>query len=327
MHRLAYRSIGYTYLTMSRLDFLSQDQSIVVGCEQLGGTDWGELNLPDVERAIDHAWSCGIRAFDTADVYGLGESERRLSKVLGARRHDAVIITKGGVRWVNGDAGRARTTKDNSPAYLRSAIEASLRRLEIDTIPLYFVHWPDGQTPLELVFETLAECRDAGKIRYVGLSNFPYYAVETASRDFGLDAVQLSFNLLEKEGKKRTLDQLSALEVERFGYGPLAQGLLAGKFSANTKFSANDRRHRLPHFAADQWDRNLRVLDRVAQIARQVGRSTTEVVLRWTLQTGLIDHLIVGVKTPAQIDMNVSVLEWALSESQMKALDEASCLA
>lgn len=308
-------------------DLIPSDQNIVVGCEQLGGTDWGEFDPKEVERAIDSAWSRNIRTFDTADVYGLGESERRLSKVLGGRRHEAFIISKGGVRWWNDGAGRARTTKDNTPAYLRSAIEDSLRRLAVETIPLYFIHWPDGETPLELVFETLLKAREEGKIQSVGLSNFSCSDMEMARHEFGLDAVQLSFNLLEAEAQRHALTRLGALNLRRFGYAPLAQGLLAGKFSAATRFAANDRRHRLPHFAADQWGRNLRVLNRLSEVAAETGRSTSEVVLRWTMQTGLIDHMIVGVKNSDQIEMNASVREWALSKEQMDALSEASCIA
>jgi aryl-alcohol dehydrogenase-like predicted oxidoreductase len=147
---------------------------IIFGCEALGGTDWGKVDVPAVQAAVAHAWDRGINTFDVADVYGLGRAETALAEALGPRRHDAVIITKFGVNWRQGkNGGRAETFRDASPAHAKKAAENSLRRLKIDCIPLYLVHWPDPRTPLADTRAALEELKAAGKIRRYGLSNFP----------------------------------------------------------------------------------------------------------------------------------------------------------
>src|SRR5690606_37356832 len=140
------------------------------GCEPLGGTDWGDIDLAECENAVRHAYERGVRFFDTADVYGLGASEERLSRALAGNRFEAMIATKGGVRWSSDEGGRARTWRDLDPAYLRGAVDDSLRRLRIDSIGLYYLHWPDERTDLRETLECLAEMKLSGKIQRIGLS-------------------------------------------------------------------------------------------------------------------------------------------------------------
>jgi aryl-alcohol dehydrogenase-like predicted oxidoreductase len=130
------------------------------GCEPLGGTDWGGVDVAEIGLAIDHALDLGIDFFDTADVYGLGLSEERLAEALGTRRHDVVIATKGGVSWSRpGPQLRATVTYDSSPQYLRTAVENSLRRLRLDVLPIYYIHWPDPKTPIGATFAELEKLR------------------------------------------------------------------------------------------------------------------------------------------------------------------------
>jgi aryl-alcohol dehydrogenase-like predicted oxidoreductase len=143
------------------------------GCEPLGGIDWGVVDVAGIGSAIDRALDLGIDFFDTADVYGLGLSEERLSQTLGHRRHDVVIATKGGVSWSTPTSqSRASITRDSSPSYLRTAVENSLRRLRLDVLPIYYVHWPDPSTPIEATFAELEKLRTEGKIGSLGCSNY-----------------------------------------------------------------------------------------------------------------------------------------------------------
>jgi len=136
---------------------------MAMGCELLGGADWGSVDLPGARDAIRCALEAGITVFDTADAYGLGRSEVELSSVLGGERHDVTIVTKGGLRWTdNPSGGRAKILRDSSCAYLSSAIDASLRRLRLDVIPIYLVHWPDLKTPLAETIACLEDARSVG---------------------------------------------------------------------------------------------------------------------------------------------------------------------
>lgn len=297
---------------------MNGDAGIVVGCEQLGGTDWGQVDRAEAERAMVEAYELGLRAFDTADVYGLGESERRLSSALGGRRHEAFIGTKGGVRWQE-SAGRAKTFFDNSPEYLAYAIDRSLARLRIERIGLYFVHWPDGKTPVQAVIDCLENAKEAGKIGAYGFSNFPA-TVAIQSRSRGLDAVQVSFNLLSDASQRRELAALGRAGLTRYGYGALAQGLLTGKYSRDTRFDRSDRRHRLPHFQKDTWPQVAAVLDVLEEVSAQTGISQAGAATQVLRQSRLIDRVIVGIRSAAQARDLAAVRELRMDDALVTRL-------
>ena len=143
----------------------------------MGGHGWGEVDEKKARDAVARAAELGINFFDTADCYGFGHSEQLISEVLGPKRNDVVIATKFGVAW---DAGTRKTWKDSSASRCVLAVEDSLRRLRLDSIPLYYVHWLDGVTPVEETVEALAGLRDAGKIQHIGVSNFTPDQLELA---------------------------------------------------------------------------------------------------------------------------------------------------
>ena len=159
-----FENLNYSYYPPSRL---------TIGCEPLGGNDWGKYDVGEVRKTISMAIDYGITSFDTADVYGLGKSEEELSKALGEDRHKAFIISKVGVRWEkNVKSQRSKTFKDSSPEYIRTALENSLRRLRVEAIPLYMVHWPDKKSSNNNVMECLESLKVSGKILNYGISNF-----------------------------------------------------------------------------------------------------------------------------------------------------------
>jgi aryl-alcohol dehydrogenase-like predicted oxidoreductase len=301
---------------------------VAIGCEQLGGVDWGSVDLPLARESIRCALDNGVTVFDTADVYGLGRSEEELAKVLGDDRHRVTIVTKGGVRWGQTDtAGRANTFRDASPKYLMTALEGSLKRLQLETIPVYLVHWPDSLTPVEETLEFLERARIAGKIRSYGLSNFDFGLVRDIVTTYNISYLEGPYSLLDRFPLENNYREACRLGLKTLTYGPLAQGVLTGKYSENSKFAKSDRRHRLSHFMPSAWPRNNNVIKVLRKIADELGRTPAQVALRWVIESKVSGSVIVGAKTPQQVRGNIDVLGWALSEEQRCILDACSARA
>lgn len=302
---MEYRLVGRSKLKISRLG---------LGCELLGGVDWGAVDLDSARAAVAAALDAGITYFDTADVYGLGFSERRLSEALGDSRSDVVIGSKFGIAWRTAGNRRAVTYRDASPAHVVAALEDSLRRLRLDCIPLYFIHWPDANTPIEATMEALARCRQAGKIAEIGLSNFPAPLIRRAHAVAPVAVVQFAYNLASSASAGEALSVCRELGVAVFAHSPLAQGLLSGKYDERTAFAENDRRRRLPLFQ----DRELAgpLLGRLRATAARLGKPCSVVALRWILENPAIASLIVGVRSPLQLDENLGALGWRLVEDE-----------
>ena len=211
-----YVNLAGTDLRVSRIAF---------GCETLGGIDWGRFDEAQVLKAVARGLERGINFFDTADVYGTGHSEERLSQVLGLRRHEVVIMTKFGVNWVDNPTGeRVRTFLDASPRHVIEALENSLRRLRIDCIPLYLIHWPDPNTLLADTLEALQRCRADGKIRYVGLSNFSAAAIREAQQIFPIAVVQAQYSLFDRHVEQEILPGCRELGIDFLAYGTFSSG-------------------------------------------------------------------------------------------------------
>jgi myo-inositol catabolism protein IolS len=294
---MEYVTLGADGPAVSRLAF---------GCEPLGGTDWGQVDEHEIMAAIREAYERGVTLFDTADIYGLGASEVLLADALGDLRTRVVIATKGGVRWrcIPGDV-RAATFLDTSPAEMVESLEGSLRRLRLEQIPLYQIHWPDGQTAVEDTVDALARCVESGKVRFIGCSNFSAQDLAAANRRAPLASIQLPFGLIHRD-TAATFAEARRRGMTTLAYGCLAQGLLTGKYGPDAVFDADDRRSRLPHFATDQ----SAVRDRLAQVSRQVGRSPAQVAVRWVLDSGLVSSAIVGIKSVQQLRENLGVFDW-----------------
>jgi aryl-alcohol dehydrogenase-like predicted oxidoreductase len=275
------------------------------GCEPLGGTDWGTVDTAEIERAIDRALDAGIDFFDTADVYGLGLSEERLSQALGHRRHDVVIATKGGVSWSRPNPRvRARVAYDSSPKYIRTAVDNSLRRLRLDVLPIYYIHWPDPKTPIETTFSELEKLRAKGKIRSLGCSNYSSDQIARACQAATVEYVQLPINVLESAPGPDMLEVCGRHQLRIAAYNALAQGLLTGKYTESTHFRPDDRRSRLPLF---QGQRYRDALARAAQIREEAiseKLTAAQYAIRWVLRQPHVASAIVGIKNVKQLDEN-----------------------
>ncbi len=285
------------------------------GCP-FGGHGWGHVSDRDSIAAIHRALDLGVIFFDTADVYGLGHSESILAKALGKERHGVVIATKFGVRRT----ADGKTVKDTRPAYVRQAIEASLKRLKLDCIPLYYVHYPDGKTPVEDTIEELVRCRQAGKIQEIGVSNFDARQLASASQITRIAAAQVQYSLIDREVAESLLPTSLAQSVALVTWGSLAQGLLSGKFDAKTQFADNDRRQRYENFQSPKFESNLRVVARLQEVAARVGRTPAQVAMRWLLDTKGVGCVLFGAKSPRQVEENMLTLGWQLDPAEHASL-------
>lgn len=304
--------LSHTDLVVSRLAF---------GCEPLGGVDWGQFDMRLAVQAVEDALDFGVNFFDTADVYGLGRSERILSAALRARRHDAIILSKFGVNWqASQDGGRARTFLDSSPRRVVEALEASLRRLRIDCIPLYLVHWPDPRTPIAATMDALVRCREAGKIEHIGVSNFPAPLIRTAHRLAGLALVELSYSLLGREAEKDVFPCCQELGISVLAYGVLGQGLLTGKYGPGARFGSNDRRSRLECFHGEHLAQNLKLVDRLRAVGRRYGKTPAQVAIRWVLDHPAVTAAIIGIKSSRQLEENLGAMNWLLEANDWEYL-------
>lgn len=293
------------------------------GCP-LGGYGWGDVQRNDLINAVKTAVDNGINFFDTADTYGLGESERTLAEALGENNKNVIITTKFGVRVENG-----KTTYDNSREYIFKAVEGSLQRLNRDYIDLYQVHYRDGVTPLADVAESLEKLKEQGKIRYYGLSNIHEQdAIELQS--FGDNNPFVSFqdeySLACRKNEKDMFRFRDEFNMTPFTWGSLGQGILSGKYDKNCKFESNDRRSReiYVNFHGEKLLKNLEIVEVLKTIATKYEKSVSSVAIRWILDYLKNSVVIAGIKSPKQALQNAEALNWTLATEDIKLLDDVS---
>lgn len=309
------------YITLQNTD-LRVSRFCMGGCP-MGGYGWGSVQESELLDAIHAALDAGVNFFDTADTYGLGQSERTLAKGLGSRRRDVVIESKFGVR-----VGGGKTVYDNSPEYIQQALEESLRRLNTDYIDVYLVHYRDGKTPIADVVGKLEELKAAGKLRYYGLSNIHGDGLEELLPYAGRFACcqdELSLACRKNEDDLRAVQ--SRLRATPMTWGSLGQGILTGKYNReNVCFGANDRRSReiYVNFHGEKLEQNLRIVEALRKIAANREKSVAACAIRWILDTLPESVVIAGVKRPAQLSANVEAMGWTLNEEELRELNEVS---
>ncbi len=292
------------------------------GCP-LGGYGWGDVSRQELINAVRVAVENGINFFDTADTYGLGESERTLSEALGKDLNNAVITTKFGVRVENG-----KTFYDNSREYIFKAVEGSLKRLNREYIDLYQVHYRDGKTPLSDVAESLEILKQQGKIRYYGLSNIHKEDMEEL-KQFDVNpfvSFQDEYSLACRKNENDMFCFRDEFNMTPFTWGSLGQGILSGKYDKNCTFEANDRRSRdiYVNFHGEKLLKNLEIVEVLKEIAGETGKSVSSVAIRWILDYLKDSVVIVGAKTPKQVLQNAESLTFELTNEQITRLENIS---
>lgn len=271
-------------------------------------------------KAVHRAIDSGINIFDTAPIYGLGHSEEVLGKTLGTKRKNVIIATKVGLTWKKGKAFEKFT--DSSPANISREIDESLKRLKTDYIDLYQIHWPDPNTPIEDTLSTMEELRRAGKIRCIGCCNFPLELLRDSLKHGEIKTVQIPYNLIDREVEKDLLPFCRESSIGVLTYSSIAQGLLSGKYGENTRFAPDDYRSKSQYFQGEALRRSLNVVDKLKLIAKKLNKTSAQIALRWVLENPCVTTALVGVKNPAQVEQNVLASDFALSEEDMKFLNE-----
>ncbi len=291
------------------------------GCP-MGGHGWGNVQEAELIEAVHTALDKGITFFDTADTYGLGQSELTLGKALGSHRKDVVIASKFGVRVGNG-----KTTYDNSPQWIREALDASLKRLCTDYIDLYQVHYRDGVTPIYDVVETLEELKAKGLIRAYGLSNlYLKDAEELKGYEDRFVSFQNEYSLACRKHEEDILSLSDSFNMTPLTWGSLGQGILTGKYDKNSVFGSDDRRSRdiYVNFHGEKLLKNLEIVEVMKVIAAKYEKSVPSVAIRFILDKLADSVVIAGAKNPKQIISNVEAADWNLSQEDITLLDDIS---
>lgn len=295
-------------LKVSRLGF---------GCCPMGMHGWGPADRKSLISAVRVALDEGVNLFDTADVYGLGESERLLGKALKNRVHAAVVATKFGVRRT----GNGKTFNDNSPAWIERALEMSLKRLCVDCIDLYQIHYKDASTPWEDIFETLERKREQGKIRYYGLSNVFYKDIAHLELPQATVSFQLEYSLANRSYETDILQIAKDKVLGFLSWGSLGQGVLSGKYGHGTQFPENDRRSgKVYKNFHEKFEGNLRLVEKMKQLAKRRNKSLPQIAIRWIMDNLEFSIALVGVKTTSQIRDNLGAFGWRFSPEELEML-------
>ncbi|MDO5472616.1 MAG: aldo/keto reductase [Akkermansia sp.] len=308
------------YVTLGKSD-LRVSRICMGGCP-MGQYGWGDVQEKELLDAISVAIDNGVNFFDTADVYGMGTSEQTLAKGLGNRRSDVVIATKFGVRVENG-----RTFYDNSAEWIRKAVEGSLKRLNTDYIDLYQIHYRDGVTPLADVVESLLQLQQQGLIRHFGLSNvFEKDFQEIAKLKDYFVSFQDEYSLACRKNEADIQHLAQELSLTPLTWGSLGQGVLTGKYTAETEFGNNDRRSRdiYVNFHGEKFRQNLRIVEAMRPIAAAHGKSIAAVAIRFIMDYLPSSVVLCGAKRPDQIQGNIQGADWQLTASEIDILNSVS---
>ncbi|WP_137723923.1 aldo/keto reductase [Prescottella subtropica] len=289
--------------------------AVSLGCNNFGSRTDPEQSRTVVDAALEH----GITFFDTADIYSAGESERHLGAALAGRREQAVVATKFGGPMSDTDRGSA-------PDYVHRACDASLRRLGVDHIDLYYQHMPDPQVPIEDTLGALDELVHAGKVRYVACSNVTADQITdsvhtaTARALPRFVAAQIEWNLLERGVEDTIVPACEENDLAVIPFYPLAAGLLTGKYRKNTPFPTGSRFDRSDYFAATATDTALDRVEELLVVAGKLGRPLSELAIAWLDAQPQIASVLVGSATPEQVARNVAHLQHPLTTDEEEAL-------
>jgi aryl-alcohol dehydrogenase-like predicted oxidoreductase len=300
--------LGQTELKVSAVAF---------GTWAFGG-DWGAVDVEETNSTIHRALELGITLFDTAQGYGFGAAERLLGDALRqrAQREEVIIATKGGLR-MDGDA----LLRDASAGWLRTGVESSLRNLGTDYIDIYQVHWPDRWTRAEETAGALDALVREGKIRHVGVSNYGVEEMEEL-RAFGqVETLQPPYHLFHRAIEDEILPYTAKHDIGVLVYGPLAHGLLSGRMTAATTFAADDWRGTSPDFTGAAFRRNLQVVQRLKEFARERAIALPELAVGWTLANPAVDVAILGARRPAHLEGTAAAADLHLAPEDLGAID------
>ncbi|WP_062514427.1 aldo/keto reductase [Halobacillus sp. KGW1] len=289
---------------------------IGLGTNAVGGHNlYPNLDEEQGKDVVRTAINQGMNFLDTAFIYGPERSEELVGQVMKEYKREEIILATKGAHEFKGDD----VVINNRPEFLKQAVEGSLKRLDTDYIDLFYIHFPDEDTPKDEAVGMLKDLKDQGKIRSIGVSNFSVEQLKEANKDGYVDVIQGEYNLFKREAEKDMLPYTADNQISFVPYFPFASGLLAGKYDENTTF--NDLRAKDPLFQGEAFKQNLAKVEQLRPIAEQKGVEIPHIVLAWYLNQPSIDAVIPGAKRASQVIDNLKTLEVSLTDDDISKID------
>ncbi len=270
--------------------------------------------------ALNHALEVGMSFWDTSDMYGSGHNERLLSRVLKERRGDVTLATKFGI--VRGEDGSLAGI-NGRPEYVRQACDASLMRLGVDHIDIYYQHRVDREVPIEETVGAMSELVSAGKVRYLGLSEAGAETLRRASAVHPIAALQTEYSLWSRDLEEEILPACRELGIGLVAYSPLGRGFLTGTFRSIDDLAEDDWRRQNPRFQGEAFDQNLRLADRVRGLAEEKGVTPAQLALAWVMSKGADIVPIPGTRSRQRVAENAAAVEIELSAEEIVGIEDA----
>lgn len=305
---------------------------VIFGAWAIGGWMWGGNEESDSIDAIRASLDNGVNTIDTAAIYGFGYSEELVAKALvGRDRSKVVIATKCGMRWDTDEGSDPWPQKDNDgrelivrknakPASIQYECEQSLRRLKVDVIDLYQIHWPDTLTPVEETIRALDDLRKQGKVRAIGVSNYGIDWMRGAVKAARIDSLQPHYNLLKRDIEKEVLPFCREHHVGVIAYSPMERGLLTGKVGPERTFGEGDHRTKQKSFNVENRKRVLDALERIRAIAEKHDATFAQLSVAWVFSEAGMTAAIVGARNARQAADNAKAMTISLSEDERKQI-------
>jgi aryl-alcohol dehydrogenase-like predicted oxidoreductase len=308
---MQFRKLGHSPYSLSALGLGC------MGMSEFYGTRDDQESIDVIHRALD----LEVNFLDTADVYGNGKNEELVGKALRGRRDQVVLATKfANIR----DAEGRFIGISGRPEYVRQACEASLRRLQVGTIDLYYQHRVDINVPIEETVGAMSRLVEEGKVRCLGLSEAAPATVRRAHKTWPISALQTEYSLWSREPEGELISLCRELEITFVPYSPLGRGFLTGRFKSPDDFEEGDWRHNNPRFQGENFQRNLDLVRRIEELAREKGCKPSQLALAWVLVQGEDMVPIPGSSHRTHLEENLAALEISFSAEELKRIDEAA---
>ena len=308
------RQLGYADLKLT---------TVGLGTWAMGGPwlfGWGPQDDDEATAAILTALDKGINWIDTAAIYGLGHSEQLVGKALKQTSIKPFIATKCGLRW-NQQSQRITCLKADS---IREECHASLKRLGIEVIDLYQIHWPEPTEDIEQGWEEMARLTEDGKVRYIGVSNFNIEQIKRIQKIAPVASLQPSYSMLHREVEDELLGCCAQNNIGVVAYSPMGRGLLTGKFSQErlAALPLDDHRRRSADFQQPQFTATLQLVDQLRPIAERNGKTLAQLAISWVLRRSEITAAIVGARRPDQIAETYAASDWTLADEDIEEIEQ-----
>ncbi len=303
------RQLGTQGLTVSALGLGC------MGMSEFYGTTDDQESIATIHRALD----LGVNLLDTADMYGFGANEILVGKAIKGQRDRAIIASKFGIQRGNDAMSR---TINGSPAYVRQSCEASLQRLQIDCIDLYYQHRVDPNTPIEETIGAMAELVKQGKVRYLGLSEASAATIRRAHAIHPITALQTEYSLWSRDPEVEVLTTVRELGIGFVPYSPMGRGFLSGQITSPDDFAADDVRRYFPRFQGENFYQNIKLVDRIKAIAAQKSCTPAQLALAWLLAQGEDIVPIPGTKRRSYLEENIAAIAITLTPTELVEINQ-----